>query len=504
MKRSINFSVVLLFISTVLFAQDEFDAIRFGHTNIQGTARGIGLGMAAGSMGGDFSALSVNPAGIGIYRRSEVSITPGITSSNFQTNYLSNNTTDSKTKFQCMQGGLVLTRAKSGNAYKRSAWKSTAFAIGFNRLANFNYQYAYSGTNLQNSIVNKWANDINELGGVSGIPYVNYSAYGAYQTYLIDKNYAGDTSLVKSYVPVADGIKQSKQLIAKGGMNEMVITVGGNYMEKLMLGATVGFVFVDYNRDLYFTEEDASGKKNNDFASMKYHEALSTSGTGINLKLGAIYKPSAAFRLGFAVHTPTAISLSDVSSIDISSNTDSLLLHGNVGASSITTYQQDTAQAFNYTLYTPYKIIGSATLLFKKYGLITADIAYTDFSTLRYDYGSSYKWLNTSMNNTIKNTFTSALQINAGGEIKLQDVSFRAGLSYAGSPYKNNPSAYSVHYSVGIGYRTNTWYIDAAYVYTTQQTQEKPYTLIDNPNAVPVATLTQRTNQLVVTLGRKF
>ena len=177
-----------------------------------------------------------------------------------QTSYLNQNSSDQKSKLNLAQAGIVLTNAKSGNRYKRSAWKTASFGFGLNRLANFSNTYSYTGKNNLNSITNKWANDFNMLGGLNSttLSNVNFSAYAAYQTYLIDKNFAGDTTKAKSYVPAADGLQQTKQVFETGGMNEIVISAGGNYMEKLMLGATLGITSINYNRTFNFEEKDLS------------------------------------------------------------------------------------------------------------------------------------------------------------------------------------------------------------------------------------------------------
>src|SRR3954468_4991444 len=74
-------------------AQNERDALRLSFLQPQGTARSIGFGSALGSVGGDFTTLSVNPAGIGIYRRSEMMFTPSITFNN-TSGYYAGNTRD--------------------------------------------------------------------------------------------------------------------------------------------------------------------------------------------------------------------------------------------------------------------------------------------------------------------------------------------------------------------------------------------------------------------------
>lgn len=53
-------------------AQGVLDAYKFSQSDLNGTARYLGMGGAFGALGGDISVLSNNPAGLGIYRSSEV------------------------------------------------------------------------------------------------------------------------------------------------------------------------------------------------------------------------------------------------------------------------------------------------------------------------------------------------------------------------------------------------------------------------------------------------
>ncbi|MCT9925374.1 hypothetical protein N7272_14545, partial [Enterococcus faecalis] len=58
-----------------VYAQGEADAIRYSRTELGGSARFRSMAGAFGALGGDFSAIGQNPAGLGIFRSSEVSAT---------------------------------------------------------------------------------------------------------------------------------------------------------------------------------------------------------------------------------------------------------------------------------------------------------------------------------------------------------------------------------------------------------------------------------------------
>src|SRR5690606_21080328 len=125
---------------------------------------------------------------------------------------------------------------------------------------------------------------------------INTPAGLGFNTYLID-TFNGQ---LYTNVPYKTGISQSRMVKERGGINEIVISLGGNYQEKLMLGATLGLPSARYTRESDFIERDISNNNDNDFDNSVYKETLTTSGLGVNLKLGFIYKPVDQFRVGVA------------------------------------------------------------------------------------------------------------------------------------------------------------------------------------------------------------
>ncbi|MFA6798620.1 MAG: hypothetical protein WCR39_04935, partial [Bacteroidales bacterium] len=69
MNKKILIISMLLLGALGLSAQNEQDALRYSFIQTGGTTRSISMGGAFGAVGGDFSSLSINPAGLGIYRK---------------------------------------------------------------------------------------------------------------------------------------------------------------------------------------------------------------------------------------------------------------------------------------------------------------------------------------------------------------------------------------------------------------------------------------------------
>ncbi|MDR2414244.1 MAG: hypothetical protein LBD64_04575, partial [Odoribacteraceae bacterium] len=57
-------------------AQDPISIIQFSRLYPYGTARSAAMGGAFGALGGDLSSLHANPAGVGVFRKSEFNLTP--------------------------------------------------------------------------------------------------------------------------------------------------------------------------------------------------------------------------------------------------------------------------------------------------------------------------------------------------------------------------------------------------------------------------------------------
>ncbi|HSI90897.1 MAG TPA: hypothetical protein VK927_07240 [Adhaeribacter sp.] len=81
-KPKLILTGLALSLAGTVFAQNEVDALRYSRTDFGGTARVQALGGAQTALGADISNTTVNPAGLGLYRRSEFSITPSLSFNN--------------------------------------------------------------------------------------------------------------------------------------------------------------------------------------------------------------------------------------------------------------------------------------------------------------------------------------------------------------------------------------------------------------------------------------
>lgn len=501
-------SIALILVSSLFLlnrsnAQNETDALRYGLLSPGATARSIGLGGAGGSYGGDFSGLSINPAGIGVYRHSKFMITPVLRVNNANSTYLNTNASDNKVKMTLNNLGLVFTHAAQGSEYQQSDWKTFSMAIGYNRLADFNSDIFYRGSNNQSSLTDVMAGDALASGvGENLVPPLGFLGY---QGYLL----ANDYSSIPQHTILDQGgsLLQTKSIKSSGGIDDWTLSFGGNYQEKLMLGMSLDLLSYKYDGDRLFSEDDETGNTDNDFAYFDYHESLSTTGLGFNLKLGAIYVVNDQFRIGAAFHTPTWSSFTDISDYDLTSNTENLKFRTHQpNTNPVTFVQPSQPYSFDYNLRTPWRAVVSATAFLGTHGFITADYSYVDFASMKYRFNNSYSGYQNQVNQSIKDTYQGSHNIRIGVEGRADKFLGRLGFAYHSSPFQRSADfdGQSMDFSAGLGVHLSSFSIDLGYMHTIRKSAEYAYPLLASGVVTGLAKIQQNNNLIALTLGYQF
>ena len=520
MKLYFLFAGGLLCTSAVQ-AQNFQDAMRFSQLTSQGTARSLAIGGAVGAVGADFSSLSVNPAGIGLYRRGEFTFSPSIRANSVSGTYNPNNTPgfnggstpETSGAFSISNIGFVSVRSggSTNNDFDRqqksSGWVSQGFAIGLNRVADFNRSYAYKGRNDSSSASEVFVVDARSRMNANGEIPTDSRGYLAYDTYLIDFD------STNGYFTNADyrlgAFNQQRTVRERGGISEMVLTYGGNYNERFMIGGTLGIPILRYTRTSTLTETDADNVMPQ-FNRSEYTEDLSITGAGVNLKLGVIYKPSDLFRVGLAVHTPTWLSVQD--RVDESLTNDVVGYQSASGPLTSALPGND----FNYVIQTAWRSVLSATAFAGKWGFISADYEYVGYKSARFIFETdqnqrafgtgAFAEAQRVKNEELRASVNNASNFRIGGEGHLDNFYFRAGLGFYGSPYKNTFFSKSrTDYTAGIGLRGKSGFIDVALVQSQFETGETPYTLSYSTGLIaPQANLKNSLTNVTLTFGLKF
>jgi len=521
--KNVALMLVVCVLAFKASAQDATDALRYSQLTFGGTARGMGLAGAVGSLGADITDLSINPAGLGLYRSSEVVLTPSLFLNSNTTNYLGTPSSSNLSKLDIENFGLVFTH-KVGESYgnsnrygrrgyrqrpaepstSTSKWKTTSFAIAYNRLNNFNENFYYQGNNLNNSITDAWAQELNANGGNSPSDAVNNFPFDAGLAYAdgLVSNFSNTNTGYAGTEP-AGGVTQSESDQITGSQGEFDFSFGANYNDRLYLGVTLGIPTINYNVNSYYSEVSDNSPSSNQFQNLSYDQQLSTTGNGFNAKFGIIYKVNDFLRLGIAAHTPTWYSLQDNYSSYLQGTIDSAGTNVEYGINS-------PYGSYSYSLVTPWRFVGSATILFKKYGFISADYEYVDYSQAYFNFndvsGASDIGYQNQINQSITSTFAPSSIFRVGAELALDEFRIRGGFAYYGTPYQGgqaglggDQSAQSI--SGGVGLRLEHVFIDAAYVYSMTNSTYYPYAVDVNS---PYVTEKTTTGNIVLSVGYKF
>jgi hypothetical protein len=481
-----------LFFGAKLFSQQASDVLRYSNLRPSGTARFLGAGGAFGALGADFGALSQNPAGLALYRTDELVLSPALKFARSESGIAGANNArfdDDESGFGFDNYGLVFNTTPSS---KR--WKTFNVGLGVNRQNNYRQAVYYEGL-AQGSILNGFFDNAKSIinGGGSEKDFYPFEEGLAWDANAI---YFQNGALSYDFEGNRDAlVTRSQKVTTFGKMDEMVISFGGNYDEKLMVGATVGVPFVNYRIEGEYVERDAAGLVDF-FDDLTYTEYLKTSGVGVNLKLGVIYKFNQAFRLGAAFHTPTRLSLTDSYS-----NTFAYSYTDNSG--SFTSDPQLSPDGVSdYRLRTPWRAIASAAVVVKKHGFLSADVEWVDYGANTFNLtadvsNTANELAERDLNNTIQKNYQRAMNVRAGGELAIENFRFRAGVNLQGKPEKGE-NGFNMAYTAGAGVRGESFYLDLGWRRYTGEGSVRPYV------GAPVATTDNAATDLVMTLGFKF
>ena len=504
MKIQTLFITICILTVQGLVAQSASDALRFSRLDRNGGARSIGVLGSLGALGADFGVMSTNPAGLAAFRRSELSLSTGLYHISKDSRLLDGDNSiypDDLNRFHFNNGGIV-----AAHRPRRGRWKSANLGIGITQLATYRSQSYWEG-NAPGSLTDRFV----EL--ADGIHFDDLDEFEAGLAYEAGAIYDldGDQFYTSDFLLVPDRselVVKNQTITTSGYQNELQLGFAGNYDHKLFLGATVGIPILNYQESKRYEEADPLDTIPF-FNSLSWQEDLQSSGTGVNLKLGMIYRVSQMIRLGAAVHTPTAFAITDNYNkrLEYSFTQNGQII--NLDASS-------PDGVFDYRLYTPWRLIGDLGIVLggrdsvtgrdRASGFLSAEVEWVDYSTSSFNFtkdidNAAFREAERQANQDITQTLQDALNVRFGGELAYRIFRFRAGLGFSGTEYANE-KMWSRSWSAGLGIRERNFYIDLGF---RRQTREEGYTPYATANAPEILVNTEQIQDLfVMTLGIKL
>lgn len=538
MKNRYFLFATALMIAISANAQETYENAKLVGEDLNGTARYVGMGGAMEALGADISTIGTNPAGLGLFRHSNLSVSGGLLMQSNGKEFTNGNKTNAS--FDQI-GGVYSTRTGA----------KSFLNFGFNYHKGKNFDYILNAANsLNGSSQNKQSFIKGLVGSESNGGFyvdrdpktnanVGYSDLNkksnAYTFSQIDYLYWN--TLIPTNNPTKPydydgGNDYTFNRAHNGYIGNYDFSISGNLNDRVYLGVTFGIKDVHYNAYSEYSENLVSGAR----ASVADNRSIT--GSGFDVTAGVIVRPieSSPFRIGAYVKTPTWYDLT-------TSNTTSLIDYRNYGAANNSKYVNNS---YDFKIWTPWKFgfslghtIGSslalgATYEYEDYSHINTRIndgGYIDYWTGSY-YDSSIA--DTQMNNHTREVLKAVSTLKLGVEYKpTTNLALRAGYNYVSPMYfsdgQKDPGLSSLgtsyasatdytdwkatnRFTLGVGYQIDKFNIDLAYQYSSQAGDFYPFSNVKNININSttynnIATGTKVKNdksQLLLTLGYRF
>ena len=509
MKRFIFISVCAFISGVQLFAQDAYDAEQIASSDLNGTARYVAMGGALGALGGDISVLSDNPAGLGIFKKHDISFTTGVVIGE-NAGVLDH----SKARMSLDQIGFVYAMESEGDILAN---------IGFNYHKKSNYLYnlntvvgglnggsqTFDAARLVNghgtqSIFEDLMSNSYIQGGKDVLSYDNSSKW-----------YAGSSATYADY-----------RRSSRGSNSQFDVDLSLNVGDQVFFGFGIGCYSINSKwESIYYEQNRTPGSvKSNENRGYDIYSWNETKGDGFDLKFGTIIRPieSSPFRFGVAIHTPTWYNIQKTNGADLN------LYDVNDNVLDYFSAEGGDFYDSKYRFRTPWKFDFSLGTTVGSWLALGAEYTVQDLSTCKYYYGddSFFSGTFSDINHQIKSSLKTQHTLKLGVECKPTDqISVRLGYNYVSSPFTDgaykdlNYNAEDTEtvfinwkdqnrYTAGLGYRFKGGYLDFTYQYVAQDGDfyafsNKIKEVGENGNYTPTLISNNR-HQLMATLGFRF
>ncbi len=417
--------IALSVVAAQSYAQFPEDALRFATPGVGVGALSLGMGNAYTGVASDFSAIYWNPAGLAQMEHGEFSL--GLSQLNYKgkgtffggSNSLANNATNLNSL------GLV---------YPVPVHKgSLVLAFGYVRQSNFTTGLSFEGFNPNSSIIQTFARD-----GAS-FPS-DLSDNLAYQLFLSDIDTVNGTFIS----PIRDRVTQIGRVLEGGGLNNWSVAGAVDIGRDLSAGLTLTYLSGSYKYEREYTEQDNDASHTVfpfDFDQLTIDEFVESDISGVNAKLGLLYRVPSRFRFGIGVKTPTSFHVREDFGTTASSFFDD-------GAVFPTDGPFESFASGEYDVITPWVFSGGLSVIIRDL-VLSGDVEYTDWTQLEFDDANPDV---IALNKDIKEIFRATANLRVGLEydIRKYGVRVRGGFIYNTSPYEQDrSSAFDQKYVTG-------------------------------------------------------
>lgn len=499
-----NYFLLLIGLTSFgVWAQNVQDALLYSNESLNGTARYQSMSGAFGALGGDLSAINVNPAGGAVFKTSQVTGSLSNGNINNDANYFSTLTNTSNSYLAINQAGGVYVLDNTNESAK---WKKLVFGLNYQQTQNFNQDYFIAGSsnNSISSYFLAYANglpleDIQILQGeliedaylniASAYGYDNQQAFLGYYGGVIDPVDENDplNTLYNAAGIMNNGrVNQEYFYSSTGNSSKFNFNFSGQYENDWYFGMNLNLhsIFTEKNTRIIEDGYDATS----DLEFVVFDNYLRTTGVGGSLQAGVIRKFD-KLRLGLAYQSPTWYRIEEEQSQRINSNRADAEI-GYINGNQITLFEP-------YRLRTPSTLTGSAALVIGKQGLISFDYNYKDFNNIKMRPTNDFVQVNSLISDSLKATSSFRL----GGEYRYNEWSFRGGYRFEETPYKDDSIVGDLKsFSLGLGYNFGRTKFDVSFVESEQKIGHQLYEV----GLTNLAAIDQKQHNITATISHSF
>ena len=526
--RNKIFFAAMMFGTLPMAAQETYENANIATQDLNGTARYVGMGGAMDALGADISTIGTNPAGIGLFRKSQVNASFGFVSQGD----VSNSSFVNKTNMSFDQIGFVYSTRTNSRSFLN-------LAFNYHKSRNFDQILEASGR-LQNASQNKlsYVKGYNGLFKLDIDPNTGRLTSNDRTYSMVDYLYYN--SLLKPdengniYAQEYDRYDMNRS--SNGYIGEYDFNISGNINNRVYLGFTFGIHDVHYKNYVSYNEyADNDGK----MTALRNEQKIT--GTGYDFKAGVIIRPveESPFRFGFSVASPIFY--------DLKSNNETACA-STAGPGLYPTDRNDMVSLFEtheFRMNTPWKFGVSLGHTIDNMLAIGVGYEYADYATIdnRYKDGGYEDWYGdwheTSSSDIVMNADTKANlkgvhTFKVGAELKADpNMAIRLGYNYVSAAY--NTDAYrdqsldtdGVYYSsttdytnwkdthritCGFGYQIGKFNVDLAYQFSSTNGEHYPFMSYyaganepaENDNIADMTKVSNKRHQMLLTLGYRF
>lgn len=526
MKNSKYFLLAALgLMAAPALAQETYQDTKLAENSLNGTARYVGMGGAMEALGADISTIGSNPAGIGLFRKNQVSLSAGVMAQTDAENYTKfNNTTidfdGSKSHVSLDQVGFVWSPTRGRKSYIN-------LAFNYHKSADFN-QILNAANNLNGASQSK----------LTAIKYAAFHGQtGGDMVWTgVDANYEKMMRFDEmGNMYYYNGNEFLYGQTQKGYIGQYDFNISGSINNRVWLGLTIGLHDVNYKSNSMYSENLKSDNPGG--AISDHYESLKIDGTGFDVKAGVIFRPvnDSPFRIGAYLNSPVYYDLtmsgaSRLEMVDVKSYDD-------------TAFSNNTC-SYDYRLNTAWKAGVSLGHTVGNYLALGATYEYAWYDHMDnrikdggyYDswYGDYYETSSSddAMNDNTRFSLSGVSTVKLGLEYKpMPLVAIRLGYNYVSPMFKEEGyrdqsiaspgTAYATssdftnwkatnRITAGVGFNYQGWAFDVAYQYSAQKGDFYPFmSYYDNHDSendciAPATKVENNRHQLLMTLSYKF